>query len=91
MQKLLDALVDAGFGTAALTSVKDVLAHEITIFQDYVQVDVQTFTPGIKFTETWDKRETFNYQGQVFYIVCKADLNASKQAAGGVKNIIMCC
>jgi hypothetical protein len=43
-QRLLDALLDAGLGTATLTDVKDVLAHEITIFKDYVRIDVQTST-----------------------------------------------
>jgi tRNA nucleotidyltransferase/poly(A) polymerase len=47
--KLLDALLDAGLATAALTSVNDVLQNEITIFKDRVRIDVQTFTPGIDF------------------------------------------
>ena len=33
-QRLLNALLDAGLGTAALTSPGDVLANEITIFKD---------------------------------------------------------
>jgi len=44
-QHLLDALLDAGLGTAALTSAKELLAHEITIFQDKVRIDVQTRHP----------------------------------------------
>jgi hypothetical protein len=31
-QRLLDALLEAGLGTAALTNAEQVLAHEITIF-----------------------------------------------------------
>ncbi|MEJ5309951.1 MAG: DUF6036 family nucleotidyltransferase [Anaerolineae bacterium] len=86
-QRLLDALEAARFGTAALTSADDLLAHEITIFRDWVQVDVQTATPGIDFATAWHNRETLKYQGQEFYVVCKADLIASKQAAGRPKDL----
>ena len=66
-QQLLAALETARFGTVALTSVEDLLAHEITIFRDWVQVDVQTSTPGIEFATAWRNRETLNYQGQEFW------------------------
>lgn len=81
-QHLLDALLDAQLGTAALTSVDEVLANEITIFQDRVRIDVHTSTPGIDFEEAWINREVMAYQGQEFYVVSKQDLIASKRAAG---------
>ena len=81
-QRLLDALLNAGLGTASLTSVDEVLANEITIFQDKVRIDVQTSTPGLMFEDAWQRREIMNYQGQEFYVVSKADLIASKRAAG---------
>jgi len=81
-EKLLDALVDAGLGTASLTSVEELLAHEITILNDFVRIDVQTSTPGIDFSEVWAKREEMEYQGQLFYILSKEDLIKSKKAAG---------
>jgi len=81
-QRLLDALQDAGLGTASLTNVKDLLANEITVFRDRVRLDVQTSTPGIKFQEAWAHRKTVSYQGQDFFILSKADLIASKRAAG---------
>jgi len=86
-QRLLAALESAQFSTVALTSIEDLLAHEITIFRDWVQVDVQTSTPGIDFATAWRNRETLNYQGQEFYVVCKADLIASKRAAGRAKDL----
>lgn len=86
-QALLDALLEAGFGTATLTSVEDLLAHEITIFNDWVRVDVQTITPGIDFVAAWARREMMVYQGQEFYLVSKLDLIASKQAAGHPKDL----
>ncbi len=48
-QKLLEALLEAGMGTAAMTSAAEIIDHEITIFQDRVRIDVQTRTPGIEF------------------------------------------
>ncbi|MBL7223470.1 MAG: nucleotidyltransferase [Candidatus Brocadiae bacterium] len=80
-QRLLDALAGVGFGTASLTSADQVLADEITIFQDRVKVDVQTATPGLSFPEAWERRETMSYRGQDFYVVCREDLIASKVAA----------
>ena len=79
---LLDALLEAGLGTAALTTANDLLANEITIFKDRVRIDVQTATPGILFEEAWSRKETLAYQGQEFHILSKEDLIRSKRAAG---------
>ena len=81
-QCLLDAFLDAGLGTASLTDVKDLLANEITIFKDKVRIDVQTFTPGLKFEDAWKRRATMKYHDQEFFVVSKEDLIASKKAAG---------
>lgn len=81
-QRLLDALLEANFGTAGLISAQELSAHEITIFRDRVRIDVQTSTPGIQFSDAWQNRETMNYQGQEFFVLSKSDLIASKKAAG---------
>lgn len=81
-ERLLKALSDAKLGTASLTSVKDLLANEITVFSDRVRIDVQTSTPGLKFGDAWKNRETMEYHGQQFYIASRQDLIASKRAAG---------
>jgi hypothetical protein len=81
-QRLLDALLDAGLGTAALTSPGDVLANEITVFKDRMRVDVQTSTPGLRFAEAWSHRKTVAYHGQEFFILAKEDLIRAKRAAG---------
>lgn len=52
-RRLLDALLDAGLGTASFTSAEDVVANEITVFKDRVRLDVQTRTPGLVFEEAW--------------------------------------
>lgn len=82
VKKLLDALLDAGLGTASLTSVEDILNNEITIFKDRVRIDVQTFTPGLKFEEAWNNKKEIVYRGQAFFIVSKEDLIKAKSAAG---------
>jgi len=74
--------LEAELGTASLTSVDALLAHEITIFKDRVRIDVQRATPGLRFEDAWQNRETMEYQGQMFYVVSRGDLIASKGAAG---------
>jgi hypothetical protein len=80
--KLLEALNEASLGTASLLSVEELLAHEITVFKDYVRIDVQTSTPGIEFETAWKNRQTMDYQGQIFFVLSKDDLILSKRAAG---------
>lgn len=82
VRRLLDALLEAGLGTASLTTPEAILANEITIFQDRVRIDVQTRTPGLSFREAWDRRAVMNFEGQEFGVVSKPDLIASKRAAG---------
>jgi len=81
-QRLLSALVDAGFGTATMTNAQEILDHEITVFNDRVRIDVQTRTPGVSFQDAWRRRKTVTYHGQDFFILSKEDLIASKQASG---------
>ncbi len=84
---LLEALLDAGLGTAALTTAEELLANEITIFKDRVRIDVQTSTPALDFETAWSRKETVNYQGQDFFLVSLPDLIASKHAAGRPKDL----
>lgn len=81
-RRLLDALIDAGLGTASLTDVEGVLSNEITVFKDRVRVDVQTYTPGLEFNEAWNRKKEMNYLGQTFYVASLKDLISSKRASG---------
>src|SRR5438552_2271273 len=81
-RRLLQAMSEAGLGTASLASADEVLATEITIFTDRIRLDVQTSTPGIVFDEAWQRRVTMNYKGQALEVVSLADLIASKRASG---------
>ena len=81
-QRLLDALLEAGLGTASLTTAEELIKHEITIFKDRVRIDVQTATPGLRFEDAWRTRETIQYQEQDIHVVSRDNLIASKRAAG---------
>lgn len=80
--RLLEALLEAGMGTAALTTPEAVLANEITVFNDRVRLDVQTSTPGISFAEAWRNRLAVSFEGEEICVLSKADLVRSKRAAG---------
>ena len=86
-ERLLAALEDAGFGTAALISPEELLRHEITVFNDRVRIDVQTATPGLLFSDAWARRESMRYDSQEFYVASLRDLIASKKAAGRPKDL----
>lgn len=81
-RRLLDALLEAGLGTAALATPMAIVDNEITIFKDKVRIDVQTSTPGIEFSEVWERRKRVEYRGQEFFILSRLDLLSSKRAAG---------
>jgi len=81
-QRLLVALAEAGFGTARMTSPEEVLAHEITVFNDRIRIDVRTRTPGVSFSDVWRRRTILKYQGQELFVVIRDDLVAAKRASG---------
>lgn len=81
-RKLLDALLDAGLGTAAMTTPEDILANEITVFKDWVRIDVLTSAPGMPFDRAWTGRQTMTYGGREFFVISREDLIASKRASG---------
>lgn len=76
-RRLLDALTEAGLGTADLISPDEILANAITIFQDRIHIDVQTSTPGLTFADAWTNRKTMDYAGQKLYVLAKKDVIAS--------------
>ena len=79
-RKLLDALLEAKFGTASLVTADELLANEITVFKDRVRIDVQTSTPGLDFQAAWNRRVAMIYQAQSFFVASKADLIATNTA-----------
>ncbi|MCX7011950.1 MAG: hypothetical protein NTW86_05180 [Candidatus Sumerlaeota bacterium] len=80
--RLLEALREAGFGTAFLVDPAGLLKQEITVFSDFERIDVQTRAPGISFEHAWRNRIHFDYGGQNLNLAHREDLIASKRAAG---------
>src|ERR1051325_4872448 len=81
-QRLLTALAELGFGTAAMTTAEEIIDKEITIFADRIRLDVQTSTPGMQFETAWQRRNIIVYEGQQFNVVSLTDLIQYKRAAG---------
>lgn len=80
--RLLKAFEDAGLMTASLTTAERLLAHEITIFRDWLQIDVQTHTPGLRFSTAWKNRRKVRAKGTAIPLASRNDLIRSKRAAG---------
>ena len=80
--RLLQAFEDAGLMSATLTTAERLLANEITIFRDWLQVDVQTLTPGLRFTTAWKNRRTIRTGAVSIPFASRNDLIRSKRAAG---------
>ena len=77
---LLDAFVDDGLIVAALASAQGLAASELTVIFHVMQVDVETFTPGLDFGETWGRRHTMRYRDADFDFITIEDLIANKLA-----------
>ncbi len=80
--RLLEALLAAGIGTAALTDAEQLLANEITVFRDLVRIDVQTETPGLTFADAWAEKQSLTVAGAPVHVVSRNHLIASKRASG---------
>jgi hypothetical protein len=81
-EKLLQALQSAGIGTATLITPGELLQNEITVFQDFVRIDVQTSTPGITFEDAFSDCKIMVFQGRTINVISKHHLIQMKRAAG---------
>lgn len=81
-ERLLAALREARMGTASMTDAADLLAHEITVFEDRVRIDVQTSTPGLSYEDARAHRVPMSFRGIEFFVVSRDDLISAKSAAG---------
>ncbi len=80
-QAMLEALRDVGMGTASLIEARDILAQDVTMFDDVLALDVQIQTPGLDFEKAWERRQVETIQGVPVNVVCLEDLIARKEAA----------
>lgn len=81
-RRLLQAFQEAGLGTAMLIDAPGLLANEITVFKDVVRIDVQTSTPGLVFSQAWERKKVVHFHGQELLLVDLQDLIAAKRGAG---------
>jgi len=87
VSRLLDALRDAGIGSAELTTPEALLAHEITVFKDVMRIDVQTRTRGVEFASAWADRVERRGDGVPDWLVSRDHLIAMKRSAGHPKDL----
>lgn len=81
-QRLLQGMIHARLGTATLTTAAAVATTELSIFRDRLRIDVQTKTPGLRFTTAWKNRVVKRRYGFPIYFVSRKDLIRSKRASG---------
>lgn len=80
--RALRALEAAGFGTAALTTPEQPLAHEVTIFKDVMRLDLLTAVKGVSSPMVWRRRVTKRIEGVRVPVIQLDDLITAKKAAG---------
>lgn len=81
-ERCLEALKKMGMGTAHLTNAEDICAMEVTIFKDFLRVDVLTKVKGLDFDEVWKERSDLVVDDVVIHCLNVSDLIKSKKAAG---------
>lgn len=80
-KRLLSALKEAGFGTAYLTTPEKIIKNEVSIFEDFMRLDVLTKVKGLNFDKAWQRRQTKILKGIKIIVVSLDDLIISKRAA----------
>ena len=80
-EKLLKALKGAGFGTASLTSPQKVITNELTVFEDYIRLDVFTKAKGMQFEKAWKRRVTKKINSIPVKFASLRDIISSKKAS----------
>jgi len=80
--KCLKALDKIKMGTAALTTPESLCRTEVTIFKDFVRVDVLTRVKGIQFDPSWKNGVDLVVERVAIHCLSLDDLIKSKKAAG---------
>ncbi len=81
-EALLNALKEFGMGTVALTNPQDICSTEVTIFKDFVRLDVLTQVKGLEFDEAWQKKIFLSLEEVNIPALNLDDLIQSKRASG---------
>lgn len=83
----LKALRDFGMGTADLTTAEELCKKEVTIFKDFLRVDILTHVKGLIFREAWKNKVVLSLEDITIPSLCLDDLIKSKKAAGRPRDI----
>ena len=85
--RMLNTLRDLGYETSELVTPEGLAAVKLLMFENSIKIDVMLRIPGVEFAEAWTNRKTQYVGDQKFYIISKADLIASKLAAGRKRDL----
>ena len=80
--RLLSSLQELGMETAALTNPEDICSTEITIFKDFVRLDVLTKVKGLEFSEVWQNKVYLSLDKVMIPALSIEDLIKAKRASG---------
>lgn len=80
--RILSALKEIGMGTAGLISPDELIKTEVTIFKDFLRLDVLTKVKGLEFDSAWKNRKTLFLDKIPIQALSLEDLIASKKAVG---------
>jgi len=80
--RCLAALKEIGMGTAEMTTPKEICETEVTIFKDFLRIDLLTHVKGLDFEEAWARRNQLSLDKVLIQALSLDDLIKSKKAAG---------
>ena len=86
-QRMLDVLKELGYETSDLVTPAELIKVKLLMFENGIKVDVMMHIPGVDFATAWVNKELQYADDQPFYLMSKADLVASKLAAGRQKDL----
>lgn len=87
VNRLLTALADAGFESAAQADPRRLLAAPIATFDDVLRVDVFLHVPGLSFDEAWAHHDARPAGPAVVHLASVDDLIQAKRAAGRPRDL----
>lgn len=81
-KRLHMALIEAGFGTAHLTTPEKISQNEISVFNDFIRLDVLTRPKAIVFEKAWARRVVKKINGVSVVLASISDIIRCKSAVG---------
>lgn len=81
-KRLFKALDDAGFGTIHLTSPEKIVKNELSVFNDFIRLDILTKPKAIDFKKAWERRVIKRISGTPISLASISDIIRCKKAVG---------